>query len=81
MLARVWSIRNTPLVEAGTHICNPPWKSICQFLRKWQKVLLQDSAIPCMALYLKKCSTTSQEHMLNYVHIRFINNSQECETT
>ena len=50
MLARMWRKRNTPPLLVGL-LVQPLWKSAWQFLRKLDRVLLDDPAISLMSIY------------------------------
>jgi hypothetical protein len=51
MLARMGRKRNTPPLLVGLQADKALWKSVWEFLRKLDIVLLEDPAIPLLGLY------------------------------
>jgi hypothetical protein len=51
MLARMWRKRNTPPLLGGCKLVQQLWKSVWQFLRKFNIVLPEDPAIPLLGIY------------------------------
>ena len=57
MLARTWRKRNTPPLLVGLQVVQPLWKSVWQFLRKLDIVLLEDTAILVLGIYPEDAPT------------------------
>jgi hypothetical protein len=53
MLERMWRKRITPPLLVGFQTCKPLWKSVWRFLRKLEKDLPEDTAIPLLGIYPK----------------------------
>jgi hypothetical protein len=62
-------------------LVQPLWTSIWRFLRKLAIDLPEDTTIPFLGIYAKKCLTILKGHMLHYDHRSLICNSQKMETT
>jgi hypothetical protein len=60
-------------------LVQPLWKSVWQFLRKFDIVLSEDPAIPLLGIYPEDVPTCSKD-MLHYVHSSHVYNSQKLET-
>jgi hypothetical protein len=51
MLVRMWRKRNTSLLLIDCKLVQPLWKSVWQFLKKLDIVLLEDPAITLLDIY------------------------------
>jgi hypothetical protein len=62
MLAWMWRKRNTsPLLVVLQTVVQPLWKSVWGFLRKLDIVVLEDPAIPLLAIYPEDVSTYNED--------------------
>ena len=60
MLARTWRKRNTPSLLWDCKLIQPLWKSVWQFLRKLDIVLLEDPAITLLGIYPEDALTCNK---------------------
>ena len=61
MLARMWRKRNTPPLLVRLQAYTPLWKSVWQFLRKLDIVLLEVPAIPLLGIYPEDVPTGEKD--------------------
>ena len=61
MLARMWRNRNTPPLLVWLHACTTLWKSVWQFLRKLDIVLLEYPTIPLLGIYPEDVPTGKKD--------------------
>jgi hypothetical protein len=61
MLARMWRKRNTPPLLVEFQAVQLLWKSVWRFLRKFDIVLQEDSAIPLLFIYLEAVPTSKKD--------------------
>jgi hypothetical protein len=61
MLARMWRKRSTPPLLVGLQACTTTLEISLQFLRKLDIVLLEDPAIPLLAIYPEDIQTGKKE--------------------
>jgi hypothetical protein len=76
MLVKMWRKRNTPPLLVGLQAVQPLWKSVWQFLRKLDIVLLEDPAIPLLGIYSEDVPTgnkdTCSTMFIAYIYTLFI---------
>jgi hypothetical protein len=61
MLERMWRKRNTPPLLVGLQLVQLLWKSVWQFLRKLDIVLLEDPTIPLLGIYPEDVPTGKKD--------------------
>jgi hypothetical protein len=61
MLVRMWRKRNTPPFLVGLQLVQPLWKSVWQFLRNLDIVILEYSAIPLLGIYPEDVPTGKKD--------------------
>jgi hypothetical protein len=61
MVVRKWKKRNTPPLLVGLQAVQPLWKSVWRLLRKLDIVLLEDPAIPLLAIYPEDVPTGKKD--------------------
>jgi hypothetical protein len=72
MLARTWRKRNTPSLLWDCKLIQPLWKSVWQFLRKLEIVLLEDPSIPLPGIYPEALACTKDSCSTMFIAALFI---------
>ena len=63
-------------------LVQPPWKTVCSFLKQLKIQLPYDPTIPLCSIYLKNNENNiSKRYLHPYAHCSIFYNSQDMETT